>query len=620
MRRYALLLAVVAGAGALTAPAATPDRKPPRIVSAAMQDSDRDYRADGVRLTYSERIRHPLDRDGKYPFSVVGYSIRSVGAASGRTLVVGLVEKAQADPAAKPRVRYQRTRLQPVKDRAGNQAPTQVFIRVRPHANVPPPRDSDGDGYLDAQDCGPMDAAINPGAADLPDLSLVDSNCDGIDGTEVNAVFASPFGNDANPGTRAAPKREVQAAVVAAAPSGRYVLVAGGSYVGVTLTTGVSIYGGYNGTDWSRSAGSATQILGVPQGIVASGATGVRLQLLSVTGSNAGETERSAYGIRAINGSSLTLESVTVTAGVGANGPPGTNGQPGLNGAPGGNGLEGSCDEEKNPAFDFGGPGGDGIGGRRGGKGGDSGYGDGAGKTGDPGVIGIPGGPGGAGGNGGDGGNGQNGTGGAPGLGGGGGTSSTTLANVFWRGVNGSFGRIGDPGNGGGGGGGGGGQGGVFVDDGTGNGGGGGGGAGGPGFFGDGGRYGGGSFGLYLFNSEIVAESSSIRSGSGGVGGRGGNGGAGGLGAAGGVGGKVCPSEVGMGGDGGSGGNGGVGGAGGGGAGGPSVGVMKVGTSSATLTSTPVSFGAGGGGGPPGSGGTVGITPSQPGIAQAIYP
>jgi hypothetical protein len=47
---------------------AAPDTRPPRIVTAAMQDADGDFHADRLRLIYSERIRHASDRDGKYPY------------------------------------------------------------------------------------------------------------------------------------------------------------------------------------------------------------------------------------------------------------------------------------------------------------------------------------------------------------------------------------------------------------------------------------------------------------------------------------------------------------------------------------------------------------------------
>ena len=105
-----------------SASAGSPVGKPPRIVAAAMLDVDRDARADAVRLTYSARIRHARDRDGRYPFAVAGYRIRSVGAASGTMLVLVLVERAQPDSAVRPAIRYRRTRLQPVTLRSGLQA------------------------------------------------------------------------------------------------------------------------------------------------------------------------------------------------------------------------------------------------------------------------------------------------------------------------------------------------------------------------------------------------------------------------------------------------------------------------------------------------------------------
>ena len=104
-------LAVAAGAA--------PDRRPPRIVAAAIVDTDRDARADAARLTYSERVRHAADRDGTYPFTVAGYRIRSVGAARGKTLLLLLVEQAAPDPGARPLIRYRRTAAQPVRDRRG---------------------------------------------------------------------------------------------------------------------------------------------------------------------------------------------------------------------------------------------------------------------------------------------------------------------------------------------------------------------------------------------------------------------------------------------------------------------------------------------------------------------
>jgi hypothetical protein len=55
----AVLLLLLTGASAITASPAAP----PRIVAAAMHDADGDFRADSVRLTYSQSIRHARDRD-----------------------------------------------------------------------------------------------------------------------------------------------------------------------------------------------------------------------------------------------------------------------------------------------------------------------------------------------------------------------------------------------------------------------------------------------------------------------------------------------------------------------------------------------------------------------------
>ncbi|MEJ7791884.1 MAG: hypothetical protein WKF65_07940 [Gaiellaceae bacterium] len=619
-----VLLAVLPVAG----PSAAPDLRAPRIVAAVVQDGNGDFRADRVRVTFSERVRHVRDADGAYPLVVAGYRVGSIAAARGKVVVVVLVERSSVDAAVRPLIRYRRSSSEPVLDAAGNQARVQVF-RARAHGRVPtalppagppplPPQpapnlDPDGDGFAAPADCQPTNAAVNPRAADLPDLLFVDSNCDGIDGTEANAIFVSPFGNDVAPGTKAAPKREINAALAVAAASGRYVLAAEGSYGRVVLISGVGIYGGYDRATWGRSADRITLIEGAPEAILAVGATGTLLQHVSVRGANAGA---SAYGIRAIDGASLTLQRVNVTAGGGAAGAFGAGGAAGLagrNGGPGNNRGRGGA-----PGLNDAG----GLSGGRGGEGNDSG----AGEPGGTGQVGTPGGPGGKAGNPGkNGGIGQNGRDGAAGLRAQGGTSSAAGAASLWVVADGSRGFFGGFGSGGGGGGAGGAGSSVFLLNNPGGGGGGGGAGGGTGGRGEGGRAGGGSFGLYLYTSTVVVDAGSIASGNGGAGGRGGNGGAGGSGGAGGFAepafsGIGATAKPGRGGNGGNGGRGGQGGAGGGGAGGPSIAVMKVGNATATLTTTVLAFGQGGPGGPPGSGGTGTPAASQAGLAQAIYP
>jgi hypothetical protein len=619
-------------AAVVVAVASAADRKPPRLVAAAMIDADGDSRADRVRLTYSERVAHAADRDGRYPFTVVGYRIQSVGNAAGKTLSILLVQQAQSDAAAAPSVRYRRTRAGQVKDRSGNQALAQVFAKTKPHGQAPAPppaaADADKDGTVDANDCAPRDASIHPGAADVPDLGFVDSNCDGIDGTEKDAVFASPNGNDQNPGTKDKPKREIQAALQAARVGKKpYVLVAFGSYGRVVLSSGISLYGGYDPSTWTRRdrfPDGLALIQGGPDAIFASEVKDVVLQHLSVKGVS-GPGDRSTYGLRAIGGSSLTLQRVAVSAGSGLVGGLGADGRAGAPGGDGIAGAPGSCDG----ALGAGGGGGVSPVDRRGGRGGDGGWDTerfgGIAEDGDPGrpgSVGTPGGKGGAKGNPGKPGqNGSNGDFGRVGLPGAGGSSSTAGAQVFWVGRPGSGGTAGKPGNGGGGGGGGGSQQGTFVNNGGGNGGGGGGGGGAGGTGGSGGLGGGGSFGIYLVGSTIVVESSSIAAGDGGAGGRGGDGGREGAGGRGGRGARVCTSEIGAGGNGGAGAAGGRGGGGGGGAGGPSVGIFKVGTSTATVKTSTVKAGtpgAGGAGGRSAPGGAG--APGETGIAKSVLP
>ncbi len=634
-RLWMVLVGALLASILVLAPAAAPDRKPPRIVAATMIDADDDARADRVRLTYSERVRHGADRDGRYPFTVTGYRILSVGKASGKALVLLLAEHDRADPAGAPTIRYRRTSNQPVKDLAGNQARTRQFIRTKPHghqlrpAPAPTPLDTDGDGTPDMDDCAPKDAAVHPGAADEPDLAFVDSNCDAIDGTETDAIFVSPDGLDTNPGTKTKPVREIATAVSAAVSTRRrYVLVAFGTYKRVELASGISIYGGYDATSWQRRdrfLGELPRIEGSPDGVLAAGAKDVVLQHLEISGSS-GAGERSAYGIRAISGASLTLQRVAIIAGDGATGTPGATGATGTSGGAGGAGSVGLCDVggEDVP----GGSSGQSPAARHiGGRGGDGGQSN-AGRVGAPGGVGATGvgdkAPGGAGGDAGNpgkpGGKGARGENGASGTAGAGGTSSPQLTGAFWLGRKGAAGRTGKPGNGGGGGGGGGGQTGAFVTDGTGNGGGGGGGGGNGGTGGAGGNAAGGSFGLWLIDSTIVVGASSIEAGAGGAGGRGGDGGFGGVGGAGGNGGTRCTSEVGAGGSGGFGGAGGRGGGGGGGAGGPSIGIFKIGASTVTVQGdSKISIGnpgQGGAGGRSGPGSTGGD--GEAGTARAI--
>ena len=479
----------------------------------------------------------------------------------------------------------------------------QAFTKVQenlaapppPPPPPPPPGDRDGDGVPDAQDCGPADPAIKPGAADAPDLAFVDSNCDGIDGTETKAVFVSLQGKDTNAGTKAAPLRTLQAAIVQASQQNKDVYAAAGVFDRVELADAVGVYGGYRADTWARALTQVTGISGAPEGVLGVNATGVVLQHLTVVGTGGGRNGASAYGIRLVGGSKVTLQRVVVQGGGGTGGDPGQPGRTGADGGPGAAGTLGECDG-KDPGR--GGRGGASPAGRLGGRGGDGGTGDHFGATGAVGVVDTPGGTGGKGtstpvspgrrGN-----DGANGSHRRPGRARRGRHQPTAAAAATWQGQDGKPGTTGAPGDGGGGGGGGGGQGSAFVYDGTGNGGGGGGGGAAGGTGGGGGSAGGGSFGIYLSDSTVtVSQGSTVTSARGGAGGNGGLGGAGGTGGDPGLGAVHCIKEIGAGGNGGVGGKGGVGGGGGGGAGGPSIGIFKAGASTALVAGSTVTAGS----------------------------
>ena len=630
----AVAMSVAAGAGPAWA-AHGPARTAPAIRYAVALDANGNDHIDGFRIEYDQRLRHRSDTDGTYPFSVDGYTVTGVTAAQGRTVVVDVKESnGPPDIHAIPAITYSPTADDPVvgADRVPAARQTETAVVAL---------DADGDGYTVADgDCDDADASVHPGAADEPDLGQIDSNCDGIDGTVTNAIFVAPDGDDAAAGTMAAPKRTIDAAVAVAASylPPREVYAAAGVYdegAGVSLRSGVGIYGGYVDGHWNlRGTSAMTVIHGAPEAAIADGATGVTLQLLSLSGRQATGpgADRSVYGLRAIDGSQVTLQNVRITAAGGRAGSPGQDGYSGRSGpadasAPAGE--DGATAPLESAACARGGHGGAGQGapGYMGGSGGDGGNcarRDGAEGEPGTGVSSIPA-KGGVGGTalgtdqGGSGLDGQPGSPGAAGAPGTGGAGDFDAASATWSGESGTYGSGGAAGAGGGGGGGGA----AWTCTcsstaylGAGGGGGGAGGLGGTG--GGGGSGGGGSFAVYLWNSSIAVSASTLVAGDGGAGGPGGTGGDGGSGGAGGRGGLSALPGYGAGGAGGDGGSGGDGGTGGGGAGGPSIGIFRGGTSSASIDdSTLILYGV------PGAGGdnpTLGSSPGSTGQVGTVEP
>ena len=484
-----------------------------------------------------------------------------------------------------------------------------------PGGVIPPPApqppvtsvDSDGDGFPDDVDCAPHNPAIHPGASDVPDAGLVDSNCDGIDGDPADAVFVSPAGDDANPGTMSLPLRTLAAAVTTAGAQSKDVYAAIGTYAEeLRVASGVSVYGGYSPI-WQRTRSLPTRISGSTTGsgdtegaVATNVTTPTTLQLLTIAAATPTVAGASSYGVRGVHSPGLRLDRVTVVAAPGA---PGSAGAVGTQGAPGGNGGSGLLNF-KGGTSPAGHPGGDGGLGAN--IDGDSAVdgGDGLLTSADP--FGRMGGPGGSAGE-----SGNTHTAGGRGFDGdfgvfvgdgahGGGQGNLMFGSGLWRGRAGDDGHAGSDGHGGGGGGGGGADPCVTCfDDGGHGGGGGGGGRGGGG--GHGGFSGGGSFAIFLVDSAgATVQNSTLTAGNGGRGGPGGGGALGGTGGAPAPGNPADGNDASDGGDGGRGGAGGRGGDGGGGAGGPSGAV--VGLTSADTPGTTLTHGIGGPGGAGGVG------------------
>ena len=499
-------------------------------------------------------------------------------------------------------------------------------------------------------------ACVFQSPADDPDPAFVDANCDGIDGVIGRAIFASPRGNDLNPGTKEAPVGTLARAMDLALDPGlaepKYVLAGEGVFEAtLRLRSGAHLHGGYRPeSGWARSVNYETVARGPGVGAVADGLNRpTSVNFITLEGTSAAAAGASSYGLWVRGGADL----LTVVGGriIAGDGGPGLAGNGGLPGAGGNSGARGSdgCDQGFlgtggcTAQGGFGGPavacaagdtGGAGRGGNAG-SGGDRGGDGGAGNASANGVGGGAGGPGanagrhgigcgflglgccgeqkganaGIGGNGLGGPDGDAGPGG-PAFGGIGGDGLYAPA----PGGGGGFGRAG--GGAGGGGGGGGGNCDIVCcnsDVGGAGGGGGSGGCGGTGANGGGGA--GGSFAVFLIDAWPRLAPFEVRTGAGGRGGDGGPGGQGGPGGAPGGGGNGNQAG-GNGGNGGSGGPGGRGGAGGGGGGGPSVGIVRLGNLGPGPAIEVVSFVIGA----PGRGGASQGIPGTPGVTANVWP
>ena len=207
------------------------------------------------------------------------------------------------------------------------------------------------------------DSATVPGPCELsagedfPDDDFVDSNCDGIDGTIVNAVFVSPYGDNTATGEKETPVASLQKGIELAQSFQKDVYVCNGVYTEnlIIENTGVRIFGGYNCTNnWQRSEGRAllSPVKGVPITINAAAQTSLdRVELIAPKATGFGE---SSVAILALSSKMFKLHKSKVIASDGGPGEPGGKAQvvtvPALSGEPG-QPADFSCDFTMNGPF-----------------------------------------------------------------------------------------------------------------------------------------------------------------------------------------------------------------------------------------------------------------------------
>jgi len=190
-------------------------------------------------------------------------------------------------------------------------------------------------------------------AVDFPDPDGIDANCDGIDGEVNNGVFVAKTGSDSASGMLDDPLRTIGAGITRAAALGRRdVYVATGVYVeSISLTNGVSVYGGYSPSFRDRDVDMhETAIIGVDPtdlrpgtvnaiSVGSSASQPIRFDGFTVFGKNNPNPGGNSYAIYARNaGQHLSITRNLVFAGDGG---PGTRGSDGAAGASGTTGQPG---------------------------------------------------------------------------------------------------------------------------------------------------------------------------------------------------------------------------------------------------------------------------------------
>ncbi|MFY0583697.1 DUF1565 domain-containing protein [Cystobacter fuscus] len=178
-------------------------------------------------------------------------------------------------------------------------------------------------------DCPVEPGTCDPSYRDVPDDSFSDANCDGIDGTEKEAIFVDANTGDderLNVGQKMTPYRTLGAALAQAVQSGKSIYLAQGDYneQSLQLDKPVSLYGGYSGTngEWKRGPQYTTRITvpGIGLTVMNLGQdAGVTLDRLTVQATSLpGVAGAPCIGVRVLDSGGVRLRNLAVTAGAGS--------------------------------------------------------------------------------------------------------------------------------------------------------------------------------------------------------------------------------------------------------------------------------------------------------------
>jgi hypothetical protein len=176
---------------------------------------------------------------------------------------------------------------------------------------------------------GPRPSCVPDGGADVPDDAFADTNCDGIDGDALAAVFVSPGGSDEANGVVDAPVKTLTRAIALAVELGKpAVYICAGEYAErLVVTAGIELYGGF---DCERGWARVNEVahLRPPDGVpltVRDVAAPVRIHRMAFHAADVAALGGSSTAVVVSRATDVAFEHAELIAGSGGKGAPGTN-------------------------------------------------------------------------------------------------------------------------------------------------------------------------------------------------------------------------------------------------------------------------------------------------------